>query len=115
MDIDNLFTSCVPNPPPLEFSAFSAQAGSVSSFIDPERSTTRTMSRGIHQATAVAVESNWPDPNIRPKNVFSWVTSGVTRTAFPPARGVNVRSAGSQTPISMLLRFRLARSRLAVL
>ena len=48
-----------------------AQAGSVSSFMDPERSTTSAMSRGPAMAIAEASESKVVRPKMRPKNRFA--------------------------------------------
>src|SRR3972149_484876 len=48
--------------------ALVAQAGSVSSFIDPDRSTTNAMSRGLAMATARACVENESCPKILPKN-----------------------------------------------
>ena len=83
-----------------------AQQGSVSSFIEPERSSTKAMSRGLAMATAEAfwVKSNWlkiaPKKNRDLPPVDSSVRA-VTRTALPgDTEGVNVRVSTSQVPYS---------------
>ncbi len=81
-----------------------AQAGSESSFIEPDRSTTNTMSRGLAMPMAEAVVSKRLRPKTRAKNSGALVRRAVTRTALPPAvTGVNVPASEFQTPISTSL------------
>src|SRR4051794_9278458 len=83
-----------------------AQHGSVSSFIEPDRSITNAISRGLAIATADALVLNvdWPSTRAKNKGDLPLTLSSrraVTLTALPPtASGVNVRVVESHRPIS---------------
>src|SRR3990167_159535 len=85
----------------------SVLSGFVSSFIEPDRSTTKAMSRGFVVATVIA---DWliefrPRMRAKKKGVSPpvlWSVRVVTRTALPTvADGVKTRAVGSQFPYSM--------------
>ncbi len=82
----------------------------MSSFIEPERSTTKQISRGLLNATAEAVALNVLTPKMRPKNVpllpVELSRRVVTLMAFRRRLGVNVRAFESQRPywISLVLK-----------
>src|SRR5688500_3894415 len=87
----------VPNPPPKVLLIWAVNShDSVTLFIDPDRSTTKQMSRGLPMATALAEILSVLTPKIRlKKRRFPPVVSlhrVVTFTALPnPADGVKTR------------------------
>ncbi|MEO1497947.1 MAG: hypothetical protein AAFV43_12440 [Planctomycetota bacterium] len=83
-----------------------AQPGSVSSFIEPDWSTTKTMSLGFAIEMADASVVNCCVPMTRAKKSASSVRVAVTRTALPitpPPSGVKTSAAASQTPSSTVV------------
>ena len=76
-----------------------AHSGSVSSFIDPDRSTTKTMSRGLSIAIASADLSKFSTPIAGAKKSGLSCTDAITLTAFGVRElGLNVLRSKSNWP-----------------